>query len=211
MRSPISTRPWVFRFLGAHSVRFRKVEKRRAMGDGPERDLAEKRYEAPMPEGDEPPPPGTKIMAALRWCILAATDVLAAFAWLSFARAQLKSTDESTTQARPTYHCPMHPQIVSNETGECPICHMQLELTDSDRSRPSTTSNDSATSNDAGPRSAFSGSATTSSAVGAGSTPPGTVPIKLAFDRIQSLGVRTAVATEKAIDPTLRVTAVVAA
>jgi Cu(I)/Ag(I) efflux system membrane fusion protein len=181
------------------------------MGDDHERDLAEKHYEAPMPEGDEAPPPGTKVMAVLRWCILAATVVLAAFAWLSLARAQLKSTDDNSTQARPTYHCPMHPQIVSNETGECPICHMQLELTDSNRSRPATTSNDSAASNDAGPRSTLSGAATTSSAVGAGSTPPGTVPIKLALDRIQSLGVRTAVATEKAIDPTLRVTAVVAA
>jgi Cu(I)/Ag(I) efflux system membrane fusion protein len=44
-----------------------------------------------------------------------------------------------------------------------------------------------------------------------GVTPPGTVPIQLALDRLQSIGVRTAVATEKSTEPTLRVTAVVAA
>jgi membrane fusion protein, copper/silver efflux system len=180
------------------------------MGDGTERDLPEEHYEAPMPEGDEPPPRGAKVMAVVRWCILAATVALAAFTWLSFARAQIRSTESGTTQARPTYHCPMHPQIVSNETGECPICHMQLEQTDAERSRPASTSSDTGASNDAGPRSTFSGSGTTSPAEGPGSTPPRTVPIQLALDRIQAIGVRTAVAMEKTIEPTLRVTAVVA-
>src|SRR5580658_11066027 len=119
MRSPTSTRRWAFRFLGAHWVPLRRVERRGAMGEGHERELAEKHYEPPMPEGDEPPPRGTKVMAVIRWILLGATIVLAAFTWLSFARAQLESRDGGTTQARPTYHCPMHPQIVSNETGEC--------------------------------------------------------------------------------------------
>lgn len=28
--------------------------------------------------------------------------------------------------ARPVYQCPMHPQIISDKPGECPICHMRL-------------------------------------------------------------------------------------
>jgi membrane fusion protein, copper/silver efflux system len=180
------------------------------MGEGQEIELAQEHHEPPMSEGDEPPPRGAKVMAVVRWLILGATIVLAAFTWLSFARAQLKSTNAGTMQARPSYHCPMHPQIVSSEPGECPICHMQLELTDSDRAPSASTSSDGGSSGAALARSAHSGSGTTSSAVAPGATPPGTAPIKLALDRIQSIGVRTAVATEKSLDRTLRVTAVVA-
>jgi len=48
-------------------------------------------------------------------------------------------------------------------------------------------------------------------ALAPGSTPPGTTPIKLVLDRIQSIGVRTAVAEERTSSSTLRVTAVVMA
>jgi membrane fusion protein, copper/silver efflux system len=154
------------------------------MDDGHERELP-RAHESSMPEGEERPPRGARVMAVVRWIILAASIGLAVFTWWSFARAQLRSTAGSG-QPRTTYHCPMHPQIVSNEPGECPICHMQLEPMDSDRSRPA-------------PPPIL------------GTTPPGTVSIKLALDRIQSVGVRTTVATEKAVEPKLRVTAVVAA
>lgn len=32
------------------------------------------------------------------------------------------------------YQCPMHPQIVRDEPGDCPICHMRLQLVEGDAS-----------------------------------------------------------------------------
>jgi Cu(I)/Ag(I) efflux system membrane fusion protein len=169
-------------------------------------------HEPPMPEGDEPPPPGTKVMAAVRWLILAATVLLAVCTWWSFARSQFKSADSATTQGRPKYHCPMHPQIVSDEPGECPICHMQLEHLDSDRSTPARPAAAPDSGHAApGSRTMFANPNTSPLAATPGVAPPGLVPITLALDRIQSIGVRTAVAAERELARTLRVTATVSA
>src|SRR5258706_7185596 len=37
-----------------------------------------------------------------------------------------KKTDQMAAQAKTLYHCAMHPQIISDKPGECPICHMRL-------------------------------------------------------------------------------------
>jgi len=80
----------------------------------------------------------------------------------------------------------MHPEQRSDKPGRCPICKMDLE-----RMPPS--------------------AAVQPPAVHApGANPPGTTPITLSFDRIQSIGVRTAVVGADAASQTLRVTATVA-
>src|SRR4051794_15706158 len=88
-----------------------------------------------MLEGEEPPPPGVRVMGLVRWALLGLAAVVAIFAWWSYARAELGEKPPST-RAEAKYHCPMHPQIVSSEPGECPICHMNLEPIASNRSAP---------------------------------------------------------------------------
>ncbi|MBS2012500.1 MAG: efflux RND transporter periplasmic adaptor subunit [Deltaproteobacteria bacterium] len=200
----------------------------------------------PMPEGPEPPPRGARTMAIARWVIVAMTASLAAFTWLSFAGAQLGRKDGAVTTA-PKYHCPMHPQIVSDAPGECPICHMNLEPIVPDRPSDATAPvgpqpeagiapiqrasqaggsapafacpmHPEVTSSTAGRCSickmalepiARDGGA--SSAALPGSVPLGTIAIELALDRIQAIGVRTAVAEETTLAMPIRSTAIVAA
>jgi Cu(I)/Ag(I) efflux system membrane fusion protein len=146
----------------------------------------------PMIEGEEAPPAGVRIMAPIRWGLLVVSALVAIFMWWSYASAEFRG-EPNATRAAATYHCPMHPQIVASEPGECPICHMSLEPIVSNRSGP-----------------APAASAATNALGTTGATPPGTTPITLTLDRIQSIGVRTAVVGEGNATQTLRVTAVVA-
>lgn len=166
-----------------------------------------------MPEGEEAPPRGVKVMGAVRWAILAMTVIVAVASWWSLARAYARGGDASM-QAAPTYHCPMHPQIVSREPGECPICHMNLEpIADRVTAPPPASGTDAGTATPARPTApATSMGAQIPASPGAapGSTPTGTAPITLTLDRIQAIGVRTAIAEEQDVNRVLRVTAVVA-
>lgn len=42
------------------------------------------------------------------------------------AYGQTSSTDKPVTQETVKYTCPMHPEIISDKTGKCPTCGMDL-------------------------------------------------------------------------------------
>lgn len=208
--------------------------------------------EPAMPEGAEPPPPGVKLMSVVRWAILAVTAALAIFVWGAWALEHRAAKTTAGEVNGPRYQCPMHPQIVSNEPGECPICHMDLVPIAKDRAAAAPSADAPLKPlvilDDAGPLTfwcpmdkevraskpgqcpickmalepipeggdpyardagAHAGHAHAAGATPPGTTPPGTTPITLALDRVQSIGVRTALAEEGATATSLRVTAVV--
>ena len=133
---------------------------------------------------DEAPPRGVHAMAVLRWVLVVLTGLCAVGSWWSFARAE---TQHDHAQ-HPKYQCPMHPQIVSDVPGECPICGMALEPIAKSR-QP--------------------GGKPAPSAAGSAAAPPHTAPVMLALNRQQLIGVRTKEATTSSGAPRLRVTAVV--
>ena len=168
-------------------------------------------HEPAMPEGEEPPPRGVKTMAVVRWLFLAGAFVLAAFSWWSLVAAQPRGSD--TAHHATQYHCPMHPQIVSDQPGECPICHMTLEPMPAAPASASSSTSPAPTSQPRpAPRRPPPGmdGGKEESRPAPGSTPAGTTPLKLALDRVQAIGVRTTLATEKPLSSKLRITAAIA-
>jgi Cu(I)/Ag(I) efflux system membrane fusion protein len=142
-------------------------------------------------QAPEPPPRGVKTMAAVRWTFLVLAATAALWTWAPFVMGQRGPDAAAHMHAAKTrYRCPMHPQIVSDQPGECPICHMTLQPfvekapASAPPDRPASAPAD---------------------------VPAGTTPVVLTFDRIQSIGVRTALADQRDAGGSVRVTATVAA
>ncbi len=80
------------------------------------------RHDEPLPEGAEAAPPGVRTMALVRWGLIALMAVAAVASWIHFAR-----TGPSVVErAEAKYVCPMHPSVLSERPGSCPICGMDL-------------------------------------------------------------------------------------
>jgi Cu(I)/Ag(I) efflux system membrane fusion protein len=75
-----------------------------------------------LPEGEEQAPPGTRTMSLVRWGLVALMAAAAAGAW-GYHLATRSSANAAQGQK---FVCPMHPQIVTDHKGECPICGMDL-------------------------------------------------------------------------------------
>lgn len=64
-----------------------------------------------------------RVMALVRWALLIAVTSVASASVYRF----WGPTPERAASSQARYYCPMHPQITSPTSGECPICHMALE------------------------------------------------------------------------------------
>jgi Cu(I)/Ag(I) efflux system membrane fusion protein len=74
------------------------------------------------PTADEAPR-GWRVMGLIRWIIVVVMAVAATAAVLSYFGAFHES---SATSGKTLYYCPMHPSVVQDHPGECPICSMTL-------------------------------------------------------------------------------------
>jgi Cu(I)/Ag(I) efflux system membrane fusion protein len=148
----------------------------------------------PMPEGEEAPPPGVRTMAIVRWLLLVAV-ILAAVYTVSLALrpARSRSGAAATADAHAheghehatRYYCPMHPQIVSDQPGQCPICSMSLVPM-------------------------REGGAKTAPA-SAASAVPGLASVEASAERVQAIGIRVEAARREPLAPSLRAVARIAA
>jgi Cu(I)/Ag(I) efflux system membrane fusion protein len=134
----------------------------------------------PAPEG---PPPGVRAMAIVRWFLVLFTGVVAVGTILHFSGARLGASKHAAPVQ--LYTCPMHPAIVLDHPGECPICGMTLV-----------------------PKA--SGAAATEPS-GPASAVPGLSGVDLTPERIQLIGMRTAVVKREALGGELRTVGLVEA
>jgi Heavy metal binding domain len=76
---------------------------------------------------DTPNAPGPKAAAVSRWAVFAIRVLLllVVLAAATFAAVSDPLTGRTTTRSR--YICPMHPDVITTEPGQCPICRMALE------------------------------------------------------------------------------------
>jgi Cu(I)/Ag(I) efflux system membrane fusion protein len=171
----------------------------------------------PPPEGEERPPAGIRTMALVRWLLVALMAVAALAAWIDHVRTA--GTSSQVAGAR--FLCPMHPQIVADHKGECPICGMDLVPATGLKASSAAT----ATGGEAAPAAAaqrytcpmhpeFTSADPKERcpqchmklvAVAApAAAPAGLAPVDLSADRVQLIGMRTAVVTREPLSPSIR-------
>ena len=187
-----------------------------------------------LPEGEELPPPGTRNIAIARWALVGLMTVVAAAAWVHYFEAAPR-----TTQAVVQYRCPMHPSVITDIPGACPICGMDLapiQLGGATTGKPTAPTSNvtptaTSTATDSGsfwcpmhpevisdaPNAtcAKCGMKLVPRPKGAGAKAragvPGLVPIDLTPERIQLIGMRTAQVTRETLSPGLRTVGVITA
>jgi membrane fusion protein, copper/silver efflux system len=150
----------------------------------------EEKMPAEGPAGAETPPGpprGVATMAIVRWVLVLITALVATGSILSFAGVHFGSGTSASSGH--VYYCPMHPSVVQDHPGECPICSMTLVLKPEGKPRPS------------------GKAAMAAPTVGV----PGLADVDLTPERIQLIGMRTATVKREAIGGDLRTVGVVAA
>jgi Cu(I)/Ag(I) efflux system membrane fusion protein len=138
----------------------------------------------PASAGDPPPtgtppthqvPPGAHLMNIVRWGLFAGLLVLAAVSIGSYVMSRRASSGTTKEQKQARYYCPMHPSYTSDKPGECPICGMTLEPIPA------------------------GGAHEQHASMGHEGDVPGLTSVHITPERIQLIGVRTAVVERRAV------------
>ncbi len=137
------------------------------------------------------PPPGVRTMSIVRWLLVGLMGLLAAGSVISYFGVPFAHQHAADQPAVKLYYCPMHPQIVQDHPGECPICGMTL--VPKPPGAPPAPRTSMAASGDAG----------------APGSVPGLVPVQIPLDRVQAIGVRTETVTRQSLAGDLRAAGVV--
>jgi Cu(I)/Ag(I) efflux system membrane fusion protein len=133
-----------------------------------------------MPEG---PPRGVATMSIVRWVLVALTALVAVGSIVSYSR--MHTGGDKSPSSGQLYYCPMHPSVVQDHPGECPICSMTLVP------KPE-------------------GKVKVAPASAASPGVPGLAPVDLTPDRIQLIGMRTATVKREPLGGELRTVGVIA-
>lgn len=79
-----------------------------------------------LPEGAEKPPAGVHLMAVVRWLLVLAMALGALATWSAYLGREVAQGRAVAGHAHQKWTCPMHPQVVRDAPGSCPICGMTL-------------------------------------------------------------------------------------
>lgn len=85
------------------------------------------RVGAAPPSSVHQPPPGAHFMNILRWALFAFLLVLAVVSIGSYVMSKRPAPAARQAAAKVVWQCPMHPSFTSDKPGDCPICGMTLE------------------------------------------------------------------------------------
>lgn len=166
-----------------------------------------------LPEGEERPPPGTRTAAIARWALVALMALAAGGAWV------YQATSGGLGSSVDRYHCPMHPTVVQQRKGECPICGMDLvpAAAGEGAAAPAVAAVASYTcpmhpafvTTDPKARCPDCGMKLVPRSADAAEGVPGLAPVELSADRIQLIGMKTAIATREPLPVSIRTPAFV--
>ncbi len=144
--------------------------------------------QGPVPESPKRSPVARdlRVMAVVRWVILAFVVGVAATTWWVYV---LRPT--TAVEGPDKYYCPMHPQIRSPVPGTCPICFMNLEpIPDERKGAPK---------------------AAVPPAPKPGEAAPGLAKVMLSVERRETVGITTTKAERRSVTRELRLPAVLEA